>query len=184
MARMLSNSMLRFLVIYTNTLFAFSLGATLLTQNVFSKPLDPDYDDEDERGVRSRLAEIPSTWFEMIKLFIWVSTGEVVPPGRMLTEARNPALMTVLYLCFLVVSTWMLMNLLISLMGDTFRSDFVLTFHILHFNTLCWMLMNLLTWLNLLRSWPTHLGHLPRTSKRASKPGMQKPKPRAVRPKP
>jgi hypothetical protein len=114
--------MLRFLVIYTNTLFAFSLGATLLTQNVFSKPLDPDYDDEDERGVRSRLAEIPSTWFEMIKLFIWVSTGEVVPPGRMLTEARNPALMTVLYLCFLVVSTWMLMNLLISLMADTFRS--------------------------------------------------------------
>ena len=122
MARMLSNSMLRFLVIYTNTLFAFSLGATLLTQKVFSKPLDPDYDDEDERGVRRRLAEIPSTWFEMIKLFIWVSTGEVVPPGRMLTEARNPALMTVLYLCFLVVSTWMLMNLLISLMADTFRS--------------------------------------------------------------
>ena len=90
MARMLSNSMLRFLVIYTITLFAFSLGATLLTQNVFSKPLDPDYDDQDERGVRSRLEEIPSTWFEMIKLFIWVSTGEVVPPGRLLTEARNP----------------------------------------------------------------------------------------------
>ena len=88
MARMLSNSMLRFLVIYTVTLFAFSLGATLLTQNVFSKPLDPDYDDEG--GVRSKMAEIPSTLFEMIKLFIWVSTGEVVPPGRLLTEARNP----------------------------------------------------------------------------------------------
>jgi hypothetical protein len=90
-------------VIYAITLFAFSLGATLLTQNVFSKSLDPEDDDEGRGGgewggVRSELAEIPTNWFEMIKLFIWVSTGEVVPPPRLLTESRNPALMTVLYL--------------------------------------------------------------------------------------
>jgi hypothetical protein len=58
----------------------------------------------------------------MLKFFIWSSLGEV-NPGSVLMNARNPETALTLYLCFVVLSTLVLMNLLISLMSNTFATD-------------------------------------------------------------
>jgi hypothetical protein len=58
----------------------------------------------------------------MLKFFIWSSVGEV-NPGSVLVNARNPETALTLYLCFVVLSTLVLMNLLISLMSNTFATD-------------------------------------------------------------
>jgi len=107
MARMLSNSVLKWLFIYLLIVTAFSLGAMVLME------LSPNAMQD---------GEAPTTWADMMKLFVWVSVGEVTP-GSLLHEARSPALMTLLFFCFLVTATWMLMNLLISLMNSTFAKD-------------------------------------------------------------
>jgi hypothetical protein len=62
------------------------------------------------------------TWPDMLKFFIWSSVGEV-NPGSILVNARNPETALSLYLCFVVLSTLVLMNLLISLMSNTFATD-------------------------------------------------------------
>ena len=58
----------------------------------------------------------------MVKFFIWASIGEAVPGGLM-QEARNPALMTALYIAFLIMANLLLMNLLIGLISNTFKKD-------------------------------------------------------------
>jgi hypothetical protein len=114
MWRMLTNSVLKWFVIYTILVLAFSLGATVLMQ------LADTREQEEWTGLDSD--RLRAQWFDMIKLFIWVSVGEVTP-GALLHRAQNPALMTVLFIAFVVVSTLMLINLLISLMSNTFNQD-------------------------------------------------------------
>ena len=110
MARMLSNSILKWLSIYIIILVGFSLAATVMTLK----------NKNEEDNVCAE--QVPLGWIDMLQFFVWVSIGEA-DPGSVLVESRNQTLMTILFLCFVVTSTWMLMNLLISLMTATFQKD-------------------------------------------------------------
>ena len=59
------------------------------------------------------------TLMEVVRQFCYMSAGEVVP-GNLLRVARNPDLINVYNLSFMVLATIMLVNLLVGLMSSTF----------------------------------------------------------------
>ena len=113
-----SNSVLKWLVIYIITLVGFSQGATVLMQLTPTSRAPEEYVDEDD----PYHLQTPFQMFQMLKFFLWVSVGEV-QPGVLLNAARSEFLMTAFYFVFVVISTWMLMNLLIGLMSNTFGKE-------------------------------------------------------------
>ena len=59
------------------------------------------------------------TLMEVVRQFCYMSAGEVVP-GNLLRVARNPELINLYNLSFMVLATIMLVNLLVGLMSSTF----------------------------------------------------------------
>ncbi len=129
--RMLSRDVVKWLFLYLIILCAFSLSGLAML-----------YDFEDDTDTSSRTSHAHArlrktsgtggteefngaaslvTWPDMLKFFIWSSVGEV-NPGSVLMNARNPEAALTLYLCFVVLSTLVLINLLISLMSNTFAT--------------------------------------------------------------
>jgi hypothetical protein len=132
--RMLSRDIVKWLFLYLIILCAFSLSGLAMLYE-FADALNGDDTEESLRtrhaDARLRKSSVTKefdgtaslvTWPDMLKFFIWSSVGEV-NPGSVLANARSPATALSMYLFFVVLSTLVLMNLLISLMSNTFATD-------------------------------------------------------------
>ncbi len=63
-----------------------------------------------------------SLWSENIQNFVWTAMGDVQPKAS-IDSARSPSLALTIHITFVVVSTVVLMNLLISMMNNEFAKD-------------------------------------------------------------
>ena len=125
--RMLSRDVVKWLFLYLIILCAFSLSGLAMLYDLADDTDASSLTSHAHARLRkaSRTEEFAAslvTWPDMLKFFIWSSVGEV-NPGSILVNARNPETALTLYLCFVVLSTVVLMNLLISLMSNTFATD-------------------------------------------------------------
>jgi hypothetical protein len=125
--RMLSRDVVKWLFLYLIILCAFSLSGLAMLYDLADDTDASSLTSHAHARLRktSRTEEFAAslvTWPDMLKFFIWSSVGEV-NPGSILVNARNPETALSLYLCFVVLSTLVLMNLLISLMSNTFATD-------------------------------------------------------------
>jgi hypothetical protein len=124
---MLSRDVVKWLFLYLIILCAFSLSGLAMLYDFVDDTDASSLTSHAHARLRknSRTEEFAAslvTWPDMLKFFIWSSVGEV-NPGSVLVNARNPETALTLYLCFVVLSTLVLMNLLISLMSNTFATD-------------------------------------------------------------
>ena len=141
LVRMLSRDVLKWLLLLLIILAAFSLAGFILA---YDFALDTYYDPEGVRlnddnwrwrkagggsqtqrpgGENELITDLPTLkWPDMINFFLWASLGEV-SPGVELDNARNHPVCFTLYVVYICVSTLVLMNLLISLMSNTFAND-------------------------------------------------------------
>jgi len=119
--RMLMSDVVRWIVVYAFLLMAFSQAIIIAVQDIAI--FQPDLEEALEQGVNGiSISKTSLNTLDFVKYYVLVTLGDVSQPV-VWYAGRSNYYIWMMHIIFLVLSTLLLLNLIIAMMGETYARE-------------------------------------------------------------